>query len=194
MIAIAALAVLPASAAAPSDLKQTQIDKTAAELRKRADTGDAGAALKLGLLISRNEVPASRFGEAVEWFAKGCEAGSPHACHNVGVSYENGRNGVAKDDAQAATYYAMAANQGFMPSQLNLGALYANDRVFPSDHVEGMKWLLLAQLAAARCADQPLCNSVLEDRHGIRARMEARLSAAERSTAREQAMAWKPKN
>jgi len=191
--ALAALLALPfiaLSAQSPPDPKQD--DKTAAELRQQADKGNAGAALQLGNLLARDRVPAAKYGKAVDWYKKGCTQGDLSACHNAGVSYEYGRNGAKTDNTEAANFYLKSAERAFLPSLLNLAILHADGRVNSLDNRDGLKWMLIAQKAAAQCPDRPMCKSVLEDKRGYRARLEAPLSADERREARQLAENWQP--
>lgn len=169
-----------------------QDEKTAAELRQRADKGDGDAALRLGNLLARNRVSATRYGKAVDWYKKGCTMRSISACHNAGVSYHHGRNGAKTDYSEAANYYLQAADRAFLNSVFNLAMLHAEARITTLDNREGLKWLLVAQRAAAQCPDNPICKMVLEDPKGYRARLEAPLSADERREARQLAENWQP--
>jgi TPR repeat protein len=47
---------------------------------------------------------------------------------SLGVFYENGRGGLAKDDREAARLYKLAADRGFPQAQNNLGVFYENGR------------------------------------------------------------------
>ena len=192
IIAVASLLFAPGPAltAAPPDPRQDE--KAATALRQRAEKGDASAALQLGNLLTQNRVPDTKFGNAADWYRKGCALGDLSACHNTGYSYEAGRNGVTRDVIEAATYYLQAAERAFLPSMINLGALYANGLII-ADDVEGYKWLLVARLAANQCAGKSMCQSVIEDRNGHRAKMKSRLSANEQRLAEKMAMDWQPK-
>ena len=191
--AVAALfAMLPAQtpAAAPAGPKQD--DKSAAELRQRADRGDGDAALSLGNLLVQGKASTARYGNPVDWYKKGCAADSISACHNAGLSYHRGRNGAKTDYTEAANYYLLAADRAFLYSMFNLAMLYADGRITSLDNREGLKWLLVAQRAAAQCPDRLMCKSVLEDKRGYRVRLEAPLSADERREARQLADNWQP--
>lgn len=168
-------------------------EKSATALRLRAEKGDGNAALELGNLLSRDRVPAAKFGKAADWYRRGCDLDDLAACHNAGYSYEAGRNGVAKDVVEAATYYLKAAEHAFLPSMINLGALYANGLIISTDGIEGYKWLLIARLAANQCAGVPMCLSVIEDRKGHRKKMKSLLTENEQRAAEKMALDWKPK-
>lgn len=191
-LAAALLVILsaPAPAAAPVDPKQDE--KTAAELRQQAEKGNGGAALQLGNLLARNRVPSAKYGNAVDWYKKGCELNDLSACHNAGVSYEYGRNGVNVNSTEAANYYLKSAERAFLPSLLNLAILHADGRVTSLDNRDGLKWMLVAQRAATQCPDTPICKLVLQDPKGYRSRLEAPLSAEERREARQLAERWQP--
>lgn len=190
--AAAFLVMLAVQAPAAEVIDPKQDEKTATELRRQADKGNAEAALRLGNLLARNRVATARYGNAVDWYKKGCALNSLSACHNVGASYEYGRNGVKLDNTEAANYYLKSAERAFLPSLLNLAILHADGRVTSLDHRDGLKWMLIAQKAATQCPAAPICKLVLEDPKGYRARLEAPLSADERQEARQLAEHWQP--
>lgn len=179
-----------ALAATPPDAGQDE--KIAAELRRQAGKGDGNAALRLGNLLARNKISAVTYGNAADWYKQGCALGNLSACHNTGASYEYGRNGVRLDYAEAANYYLKSAERAFLPSLFNLAILHANGHVTALDHRDGLKWMLVAQRAAAQCPDTPMCQLVLKDPKGYRARLEAPLSPDERREARQLADNWQP--
>lgn len=142
--------------------------------RQGADQGDATAALKLGLLISKGSAPVGRYGSALKWFLRACTLGDKVGCHNSGNGYEYGKYGVSKNYNIARKYYLIAAKKGYMQSQYNLGSLYAN-KYFNND-IEGLKWMLLAEKSARQCSREPSCQWVLKDPPGHRAKLMRRMS------------------
>lgn len=184
--------LLPILAFAATPPGPKQDEKTASDLRQKASKGDGNAALQLGNLLARGKAPATTYGNPVDWYKKGCTLGDLSACHNTGASYEYGRNGVKLDYTEAANYYLKSAERAFLPSLLNLAILHADGRVTSLDNRDGLKWMLVAQQAAAQCPDIPICKLVLEDRRGYRARLEASLSVDERREARQLAETWQP--
>lgn len=191
IIAVITLLTAPAWAAG-IDPKQDEI--AAAEFRRRAGQGDSDAALQLGNLLARGRVPEARYGTAVSWYKKGCELRSISACHNAGISYENGRNGATRDYNEAAGYYLQAAERAFLPSMYNLAVMIAESRISTTDNREGLKWMLVAQKAAAQCPNMPICKNVTADPKGYRTRLEAQLSAREIRETYKLAGDWRPRN
>ena len=51
--------------------------------------------------------------------------------------------GVPQDDAEAARWYRLAADQGLALAQVNLGVRYENGRGVPQDHILAYMWLNL---------------------------------------------------
>ncbi|BDV43974.1 hypothetical protein GURASL_28970 [Geotalea uraniireducens] len=158
-----------------------------------AEQGDASAALKLGLLLEDGRVREETFGSPASWYEKACKLGSDPGCHNAGVSYEYGKNSVSKDITKAYSYYMIAAERGYMQSQYNVASLYSNHYVQPQNDVDGLKWMLLAQGAAKRCQNVPLCQWILNDPPGHKAKLKSRLSADQIKAAEALAISWKPK-
>lgn len=190
--AAALLAILSIPAPAAETVDPGRDEKTAAELRMQADKGNGDAALRLGNLLARDRASKTRYGNAVDWYKKGCALNNLSACHNAGVSYEFGRNGVKRNNTEAANYYLKSAERAFMPSLLNLAILHADGRVTSLDNRDGLKWMLIAQKAATQCPEMAICKLALEDPKGYRARLEAELSADERREARQLAERWQP--
>lgn len=186
------LSVAATAATPPPDPGQDE--KRAAELRLKADKGDIHAMLQIGNMLARGRIPASRYGTPVTWFKKACALRNLSACHNVGVSYQSGNNGAKKDDAEAADYFLQAAERGFLPSMFNLAVMNAESQISAADAREGLKWMLIAQRAAAQCPESPTCKFVSEDRKGYKARLENRLSSRERREAYQQAGDWRPRD
>lgn len=188
----AALLLLPGLAMGAAAPDAVTDENAAKALRLLAEKGDGDAALRLGNLLARERIPAARYGKAIDWYRKGCVLGDLPACHNAGVSYQHGRNGVQRNDNEAAQYYLQAADGAFINSIVNLVGLYAGERISGLDHRDGLKWQYVAERAAAQCPEKPLCRSVLEDRRGHRAKLESRLSAGDRREARRLAGEWRP--
>ena len=58
---------------------------------------------------------------------------------NLGVCYANG-TGVAKDEAEAVTWFRRAAGQGHAKGQSSLGLCYANGTGVAKDKIEAAFW------------------------------------------------------
>jgi TPR repeat protein len=158
-----------------------------------AEQGDASAALKLGILLEGGRVKSDDFGSSASWYEWACKLGSNPGCHNIGVSYEYGENGINKDITKAYTYYMIAAEHGYMQSQYNLASLYSNQYVQSSNDVEGLKWILLAQDGAKKCQNVPLCQWILDDRSGHKSKIMSRLTKDQITNAEVLATSWKAK-
>ncbi len=185
--ALAGCGVIPGDAA----LQLGSPERAAKLYLSEANQGNAEAAVRLGTLIANREVSAANYGSAIDWFKKACESGNPEGCHNLGVAYEYGTHCLPKDYAEARAYYLKAAIAGYMPSQYNLAGLYANNHVSPANDLEGLKWVLLAQMSAGRHQTRTLSHWVTQDLAGYRSRLEMRLSDAQLREARILAEGWK---
>lgn len=190
-LAVITLLSAPALAAG---IDPKQDEKAAAEFRRKADQGDSDAALQIGNLLARGRIPESRYGTAVSWYKKGCALRSISACHNAGISYENGRNGATRDYAEAAGYYLQAAERAFLPSMYNLAIMIAESKISAMDNREGLKWMLVAQKAAAQCPDISICKTVTADPKGYRTQFEKQLSSREIRETYKMAEDWRPRN
>ena len=164
----------------------------AADLYKQgAEQGDSGAALKLGLMVTKGNVSASKYGKGIYWYMRACELGSNAGCHNSGNAYEYGQSGATKSYDKAQKYYAIAAERGYMQSQYNLGSLYSNQYI--NNDIEGLKWMLIAEKTANNCPKVPLCQWVKKDPPGHQANLMGRMSKNHITESQQQANEWKVK-
>ena len=100
-----------------------------------------------------------------------------------GTRYDNGR-GVPQDDAEAARWYRLAADQGHADAQFNLGLGYATGKGVPQDYVESHMWF---NLSAAQSSGDDRDKSV-KGRDSVAELMTNEQIAEAQRRARE----WKP--
>ena len=72
------------------------------------------------------------------------ELGDAEAQFDLGGHLFRGDLGIAQDDAEAARWYRLAADQGLANAQGNLGFMYRNGRGVPQDDAEAVRWYHLA--------------------------------------------------
>jgi TPR repeat protein len=194
---IAFLTVLWLLATGVTTATSGQHDRTAdaneaKRLQQRFERGDGDAALRLGNLLAQGRIDTTVYGKPLDWYRRGCDLRDMSSCHNVALSYHYGRAGLAVDHAAAVEHYEKAASLGFINSMYNLAQLYAgSDRIVPNP-AEGLKWMLLAQLAARQYPHRPLCQIIERDPQALRQTLESRISAIQRREVYEAAMNWRP--
>ncbi len=114
--------------------------KLLAEVRTRAEKGDAQCQFELGGVFLFGELGVAKDPvEAVKWYWKAAEQNSAKAQYNLGVCYANG-DGVAKNQVEAVKWYRKAAEQNEALAQCNLGYCYAAGDGVAKNQVEAMKW------------------------------------------------------
>jgi uncharacterized protein len=116
-----------------------QANESIADLRAKAEKGDANAQVNLGVRFLKGEGVPQDHAEAVKWFHKAAEQGNVGAQHNLGVIYFQGEEYI-----KGMNWYLKAANKGFVASQLNLAMCYHKGEVVPQDHAEAVKWFRIA--------------------------------------------------
>ncbi|MCO7197720.1 SEL1-like repeat protein [Pseudoalteromonas sp. OANN1] len=92
-------------------------------LIEKAQSGDADAHCKLGVIYEQGKGVAQSDKKAVEYFQLAAEQGDARAQCNLGVMYRQGK-GVAQSDEKAVEYYRLAAEQGNANAQCSLGIMY----------------------------------------------------------------------
>ena len=154
------LLLLLMSADYQSPAQQSEADrKLLADLRAKAEKGDAKSQYKLGCAFSLGDFGVAKDKvEAVKWYRKAAEQNHASAQCNLGGCYVDGE-GVAKDEVEAVKWYRKAAEQADAVGQFNLGCCYLNGQGVVKDEVEAVKWyrkaaeqnLALAQWNLGRC-------------------------------------------
>jgi uncharacterized protein len=115
-----------------------------AQLRAKAESGDAEAQLQLGRAYDDgNGVPQSD-SEAVKWYRAAAEQGNATAQDELAVMYRSGR-GVEKDKVAAVKWYKKAARQKNPTAMFNPGTAYYNGDGVSIDDVSAYAWFSLAQ-------------------------------------------------
>ena len=153
--------------------------------RPLAQSGDASAQYRLGVMFAEGKGVAPNDAEAALWFERAAEQGEPMAQYNLGASYVEG-TGVRKDLVAAAKWFRRAADQGVSLAQLNLGLLYANGAGVAQDNVEALKWVDLAIYSLP-------AGGIRSDAAKAVADIAGKMNADEIQDARNRERAWKVK-
>jgi hypothetical protein len=114
-----------------------------ADLRHRAEAGEAEAQYQLAVRYSWGEAPQDK-AEALNWFRKAAEQGHSQAQVNVGEFYRQGHGGLDKDDQQAVAWFRKAADQGDAWGQTELALMYERGAGVPQDNAEAVRWYTCA--------------------------------------------------
>src|SRR5438067_13114399 len=97
--------------------QQTKTDqRPLAEVKAKAQAGDADSQVELGLRYDKGEGVAQDHAEAVKWYRKAAEQNFAGAQYSLGVCYGKGE-GVAKDQVEAEKWSRKAAEQNFAAAQ-----------------------------------------------------------------------------
>ena len=67
---------------------------------------------------------------------------NPEAQYGLGILYEKGlpEAKISQDESQAFHWYSLSAQNGYAPSQNNLGFLYYTGRGTPKSEAEALRW------------------------------------------------------
>ena len=114
-------------------------EQALADLRARAEQGDADAQYTLALRYDYGEGVPQDYAEAARWYRLAAEQGDADAQNNLGVMYDAGE-GVPEDNAEAVRWYRMAAEQGDASAQYNLGVMYDSGEGVPEDDEAAVRW------------------------------------------------------
>lgn len=148
--------------------------------------GDLDAGTRIADIYMRGVGLPPQPQQAFALFSDLAGRGEPRAEHNLGLCYEYGV-GVEIDYGKAAEQYRRAAEAGNLLSLLALGELAANDRLVPSNDVEGLTALLRA--AARTDGDPNVLAHIGQEQPALAQRLTARMSAADVAEARRRASA-----
>ncbi len=68
------------------------------------------------------------------------KAGDAESQVQLGLRYDQGEGGVAKDLVEAAKWFRKSAEQNYAKAQYNLGVCYDNGQAVAKDQAEAAKW------------------------------------------------------
>ncbi|MFZ3063902.1 MAG: tetratricopeptide repeat-containing serine protease family protein [Nitrospirota bacterium] len=154
---IAMLGACSESSSPPSKQEAASpAEKHLAQLQKEADSGNAEAQYKLGVMYEKGEGVPKDDAKAVEWYQKAAAQGNADAQFNLGWMYADGK-GVLKNvnkvnelwqkAAKAVELWQKAAAQGNADAQFKLGWMYLSGKGVPYDDAKAEE---LFQKAAAQ--------------------------------------------
>lgn len=121
--------------------QQSDLDtKELAELRAKAEKGDADAQYRLsGCYIAGKGVMKS-YAEAMVWLRKAAEQNHAKAQLYLARGYTKGV-GVPKDEVEAMKWLRKAADLNLAMAQTDLGVRYFKGVGLPKDATEGVRWI-----------------------------------------------------
>jgi len=125
-----------------------------AELKAKADSGDAVTEFKLGMAYRTGNGVAPNDEMAYKWIRKAAEQGNADAENILGTMYRLGE-GAPRDREEAVRWYQKAARGGSAKAMFNLATCHYNGDGVGSNEYTAYVWFLLAQEsgdAAARDA------------------------------------------
>ncbi|HEV8690346.1 MAG TPA: tetratricopeptide repeat protein, partial [Ideonella sp.] len=123
---------------------EPELAESLADIRTRAQTGDARHQLYLGALYEFGEKGLKRdFPEAAKWYAKAADQGLARAQVRLGFLYEEGK-GVGADIGKAVALYTQSAEQGDAWGQAALGLSYMQGRGVEQKDEQAARWFRLA--------------------------------------------------
>jgi TPR repeat protein len=110
-----------------------------AELKAKAESGDAIAQYKLGFRYCVGQGSPTNFAEAAKWLRKAAEQGIIVAQYDLALVFEKG-DGMT-NYVEAAKWFRKAAKGGNAEAQADLGIDYLIGKGVDKDSREGVKWL-----------------------------------------------------
>jgi TPR repeat protein len=132
-----------AQPAQPQTQRQAELSKSdIAQLKTKADAGDASAELSLAQAYEDGNGVPQNDEQAVTWYRKAADQGNAGAQNNLGVMYRMGR-GVPRDKEEALKWYRKAARQKDGNAMFNVGTAYYNGDGVGDDVILAYAWFLL---------------------------------------------------
>ena len=83
-------------------------------------------------------------GADLDALQKECDGGNGASCYELGVLYDNAREGASQDYQKAAELYSKACNLGSGAGCSNLGFLYDNGSGVRQDYVKASEFYVKA--------------------------------------------------
>lgn len=128
-----------------------QSESWLAELRARAESGEADAQYQLALRLRAADVIPYDDTEAAAWLRRAADQDHMNAQFMLGTMYIGGRRGMPQDDGEAAAWFHKAVEAGHPDAPFLLGNMYDEGRGVFKDRVLACMWYILA---AQRASDR----------------------------------------
>lgn len=144
-LAVVAL-VLAGGGAAPTAMVHAQDSEFLANLRARAEAGDAEAQFEYGMALQFGIDALPDHQAAAAWLRRAAEQEHLEGQFALALMYLSGK-GVEQDCTEAANWLLRAASRDHRESQFTLGMLYQNCDPETRDFVESAAWLRTAAQA-----------------------------------------------
>jgi len=123
---------------------RTEVALSAHErLLQLAESGDAKAQHRLGIMYQNGRGVPQSYEEAAKWYRKAAEQGLPDAMNSLASRYLKG-GGVPKDQQKALALYKKASELGDIDAPFNIGIIYAQGFGVETDNEEALRWYKLA--------------------------------------------------
>ena len=174
--------------------------KDVAELRAKAEQGDVESQYWLGFVYGDGEGVQKDLTESLKWTKLAAEQGHAKSQYKLGLMHEKGmgrpavgrsgnsgggglgvtaaptRQRLGLSYAEAVKWYSMAANQGFVDAQYNLGLMYASGGGIPEDYMGAYLWWTVANAYGNEQAGTKLniLKSLMSERDIVEAQRLAR--------------------
>ena len=110
-----------------------------AALQEKADSGDAAAQYKLGVLLEGDDNTPPNYAQAVLWIRKSADQGYPAAENELGILYEHAE-GVPFDEGLYLSWVQKAADQNYPPAEDELGSIYLTENSKLHDYAKAAVW------------------------------------------------------
>jgi len=120
-------------------LKLVGEKKQLAEVKPKAEEGDAEAQNMLGDMHYYGKGVEQNYEEAAKWYFKAAEQGNAIAQNMIGLIHSKGE-GVAQEYKEAVRWYLKSAEQNQPDAQHNLGAMYENGLGVEKDLKKAIQW------------------------------------------------------
>ena len=170
------------------------------EFRLAAKHGDPRAQYMLGVMYEHGRGVPKGNATAMRWYRMAAEQGHAKSQYKLGLMHEKGmgrpvvgRSSASGDGglgvtaapthqrlglsyAEAVKWYSMAANQGFVDAQYNLGLMYASGGGIPEDYMGAYLWWTVADVNGNQRAGTKLniLKSLMSERDIVEAQRLAR--------------------
>jgi len=127
------VAIATVSFSTPITAQQEPTSQEVADIRVRAEQGEAEAQYQLGKMYEVGRGIAVNLAEAVAWYRRAADQGDMRAQYELGSRYRFGDGNIPQDFAQARVWIRRAADQGHPRAQAVLGYMYKNGEGVPQD-------------------------------------------------------------
>ena len=127
-----------------ADFTDPDLDKAVQWYQRAADLGFPDAQYALAGILQMKDTKYYNAARAIKYLIAAADGGQIEACHQLGLLYAYGSNGVRRSVPKARKYLTIACEGGYDQAMVDYANMCFEGQVIPRDMASAAKWFVKA--------------------------------------------------